>query len=380
MMQDPLMEVRTALTTTTNVTGGLGSANWGGVEIQKKIDALITDSINRGVDLTPLVSRKPLNQLSFFWNIRSNLGSTSKAAFYADGGAGTPYPSTKYQFYVMAKSLRSDYEVTGLTIAGSSSYYDALADEAKAAIDELKLAQEKAMICGTDTGAYGLASAFAGLLQLMRWHSSNGGDTEGTAANKMADTTTVFGTARADSAVGKVLDVSYVIAGTAGTSTGVLELKHLDKSITLSNKRGGKDHQRVFFCSEERVDEINQLLQPQQRFAGTLNLEGGFTIATYRNMPIIGSRYMDKNGATNTSAWDSSTDADNSMYLLDLDEIEFRVLDGVDAQHVLVSGEVSGTAGYNRADAQGGYFKTYGAFVMRAFNPQVNLCNLTSPA
>ena len=36
-MEDPLMEVRTSLTTTTNVTGGLGSANWGAVEIQKKI-------------------------------------------------------------------------------------------------------------------------------------------------------------------------------------------------------------------------------------------------------------------------------------------------------------------------------------------------------
>ena len=39
-MQDPLMEVRTALTTTTNVTGGLGSATWGAVEIQKKVDQM----------------------------------------------------------------------------------------------------------------------------------------------------------------------------------------------------------------------------------------------------------------------------------------------------------------------------------------------------
>jgi len=379
-MIDPLMEVRTSLTTTTNVTGGLGSANWGGVEIQKKVEQLITDSINRGVDLTPLVTRKPMSQLTFFWNVRSDLGSTSKAAFYADGGSGTPYPSTKYQLYAVAKSLRADYEVTGLMLAGSSSYYDALADEAATALDELKLAQEKAMVCGTDTNAYGLASAYLGLLQLMRWNGSNGGATEGTAANDMADTTTIFGTARADAATARFLDVSYVLAGTVGTATGVLELKHLDGAIVQGNKKGAKDHARVFFCSEERVNEINQLLQPQQRFAGTLNLEGGFSIMTYKNIPIVGSRYMDKNGATNTTSWDSSTDADNSMYLLDLDEIEFRVLDGVDAQHVLVSGEVSGSAGYNRADAQGGYFKTYGVFVMRAFNPQVHICNLTAPA
>lgn len=374
------MEVRTALTTTTNVTGGLGSATWGAVEIQKKIDQLIADVINRGVDLRPLVTRKPLGQLTYFWNVRTDLGSTDKAAFYADGAAGTPYPSTKKQLYSVSKSIRSDYEVTGLMIAGSSSYYDALADEAKDAIDQLKIAEEKAMICGTDTGAYGLANSYLGLLQLMRWYDTNGGDTEATAANEMQDTTSVFGTARANGTATAFLDCSYVLAGTIGSATGVLELKHMDKSITHSNKKGGKDHERVFFCSEERVDEINQLLQPQQRFAGTLNLEGGFTIATYKNIPIVGSRYMDQNGATNVSTWDSSTNADNSMYLLDLDVIEFRILDGVDATHVPVMGEVHGTAGYNRADAQGGYFKTYGVFVMRTFNSQVHIANLTAPA
>ncbi len=378
MLQDPLTEVRTSLNTTTNTTGTLPDATVGGAEIQKKVDQLIADIINRDVDLKPLVKRKPIGQLTYFWNLRTDLGSTSKSAFYTDGGAGTPFPSSKVQLLAVSKALRSDYEVTGLMIAGSSSYYDALADEAGTAIDELKLNEEKAMISGTDTGAYGLASSYLGLLQLMRWHTSNGGDTEGTAANKMQDTTSVFSETRASGTIH--LDVSYVIAGTASSATGVLELKHLDKAITQSNKKGGKSHERIFFGSEEREDEINQLLQPQQRFAGTLNLEGGFTITTYKRVPIVASRFMDKNGATNTGSWDSSTNADNSMYLLDLNEIEFRVLAGVDAMHVLVQGEVQGTAGYNRADVQGGYFKTYGVFVMRSFNSQVHIANLTAPA
>ena len=378
-MIDPLIEVRAALNTTTNVTGGLGSSTWGAIEIQKKVDQLIADVINRGVDLTPLVARKPLDQLSYFWNVRRTLGSTSKAAFYADGAAATPFPSELTQLYAVSKALRADYEVTGLMIAGSSSYYDALADQARDALTELSIAQEKAMICGTDTNAYGLASAYQGLLQLMLWNGSNGGDTEGTAANDAADTTSIFGTARADTAAARFLDVAYVIAGTAGTATGVLELAHLDLAITRCNKHGGKDDEKIFFCSEERVDEINQLLQSQQRFAGTLNLEGGFSIATYKGIPIVGSRYMDKNGATNTGSWNLSTDADNSMYLLDLDELEFRVLGGVDAKHVSVSGEVSGTAGYNRADVMGGYFKTYGVFVSRTFNRHVHIANLTAP-
>lgn len=378
--QDPLMEVRTALTTTTNTTGSLLSGY--AVEIQHKVDQLISDSINRGVDLKPLVTRKPMDQLSLHFNVRTDLGSTSKFAVYSDGAASTPYPSTKKLLTATAISYRADYEVTNLMASASTSYYDALADEAGCAIDELKLGEEKMMICGSDTGAYGLASAYNGLLQLMRWYQTNGGDTEGTAANKMGDTTAVYGWTRGttSAAASAFTDVSYVIAGTVGSATGVLELKHLDKAITLSNKHGGKDHERVFFCSEERVDEINQLLQPQQRFAGTLNIEGGFKISTYKGFPIVGSRYMDKNGATNTGSWDSSTDADNSMYFLDLDMIEMRILDGVDAKHVLVTGEVSGTAGYNRADTQGGFFKTYGIFVMRGFNSQVHISNLTAPA
>lgn len=380
MYNDPLIEARTALLTSTNTTGGDARTGVGGVEIQKKIDSMIADTINRGVDLRPLVSRKPLDQKAYIWNIRSNLGSTEKFAVYSEGAAGTPYPSTKYQMIAPVISYRTDYEVSGMMQVTSASYYDALADEAQTAIDSMKLGEEKMMICGSDTNAYGITSGFAGLLQLMRWHSSNGGDTEGTAANKMEDTSTTFGTARADSAVGKVLDVSYVIAGEAGTSTGVIELSHLDKALDLSDKHGGKDHERAFFCSVDRGSEINRLLQPQQRFAGTLRLEGGLTIATYKMIPIITSRYMDKNGATNTSAWDSSTDADNSMYLLDLDMIEMRIAGGVDARHVPVAGEVAGTAGYNRADASGGYFKTYGIFVMRAFNTQVHIANLTAPA
>lgn len=379
-MYDPLMEVRTSLTTTTNSVGSLVSGK--AVEIQHKIDQMISDSINRGVDLKPLITRKPIDQLFYHWNVRTDLGSTSKAAVYSDGAASTPYPSTKKQLIATIISYRADYEVTNLMVAGSVSYYDALADEAQCAIDELKLLEEKMMICGSDTGAYGVTSGFNGLLQLMRWYQTNGGDTEGTAANKMGDTTAVYGWTRGttSAAASAFTDVSYVIAGTVGSATGVLELKHLDKAITLSDKHGGKGHERVFFCSEERLNEINQLLQPQQRFAGTLNLEGGFTISTYRGFPIVGSRYMDKNGATNTTTWDSSTDADNSMYFLDLDMIEMRILNGVDAQHVLVQGEVSGVAGYNRADAQGGYFKTYGILVMRGFNSQVHICNLTAPA
>lgn len=381
MPTDPLMEVRTALTTTTN-NDWSGGTTLGGTEINKRVERIITDNINRDVDLRPLVKRKPNDQLAYIWNIRTDLGSTGKAAFYSDGGAGTPYPSTKVPKYAVTLSYRGDYEVTGLAQSSMRSYYNALEDEARDALDALKLLEERSMICGSVTGAYGYASAFTGLLELMRWNTSNGGDTEGTAANRMLDTTTVFGTARAASGVNE-LDVSYVLAGTVGTSTGVLELKHMDKSITRSNKKGGKGAERIFFCSEERGDEVNQLLQPQQRFvagAGQLELEGGFKVTTYRNVPIVSSRFMDKNGATNTGSWDKDTDADNSMYLLNLSQIEMRVLNGIDFRHVPIMGQGDSTNYLQRADATGGYFKTYAVFVMKHFNSQVHIGNLTAPA
>src|SRR3990167_10411208 len=98
------------------------------------IDKIVVDDINRNVDLVPLIPRKPIDQLSYIWNIRTNLGSTSKASFYGDGGTGTPYESTKIQYFAVAKSLRADYAVTGLAQAGSSSYYNALEDEARDAL------------------------------------------------------------------------------------------------------------------------------------------------------------------------------------------------------------------------------------------------------
>lgn len=362
---EALMQVRTALTTTTNVTGGLGSSNWGGVEIQKKIDTMMTENINSATDFRQLVTRKPNDQFTYFWNIRTSLGSTNKSAFQAtEGGTGIPYASEKIGMYAPSKSLRSDYEVTNIMLAGSASFYDALEDEAKCAIQQLGLSEEKAFLCGTDTNAYGLANAYLGLLQLMGSYVT------------LADTTSIFGTARAS---GKTyLDVALVNSGTAGTATGVLELKHLDDSITKSNKAGAKGRRRIFLVSEERGDEIDQLLQPAGRFvigARLMELDGGMTVTSYKGIPIMRSRFMDKNGVTNTGSVNLSTDADNAMYLLDMDMIEFRVLSGVDSVHVPIIGSDSGI----RYDVQGGFFKTYGVLTMRQFNTSVLIWNLTAP-
>jgi len=303
-----------------------------------------------------------VSQLSFIWNIKTNLGSTSKFSFYADGGTGTPYESTKVQYFAVAKSYRSDYAVTGLVQAASASFYDALEDEARDALSEMQLKEEQAIISGSDTSAYGITSAWDGLLQLMGSNAT------------FSDTDTVFGTARAGAR--DELDVSLVAAG--ATSQDALDLKDLDTAILKSDDKGAKGHRRIFFCTTARGYELNQLLQPQGRFvlgAGALELEGGTRVSTYMGIPIVTSRYMDKNGIT----WDGSTKTksytDAAMYLLDLDYIEMRVVSGVDKQHIPVNGNATDV----RKDEIGGYFKTYGVLVMRRFQTQVLLYNLSVP-
>ena len=361
MFGDPLLSVRAALTSTSNTTGGDARTGIGGVEIQKVIDRLITDDINRGVDLRPLIARKPMDQLSFVWNIRADLGSSDKSQFYSDGAGGTPFGSTQIQYFAVAKALRADYAVTGLMIAGSTSFYNALEEEARDALSQMTLSEEKAFISGANTSANGISGAYDGLQDLMGSNAT------------FSDTDTVYGIARTGAR--DELDVSLVAAG--ATTTDALDLKDMDECVRLSDDAGAKGNRRIFFCSTARGFNINQLLQPQGRFvigAGSLELEGGTKVTTYLGFPIVTSRIMDKSGVT-FNGGKTESDADNAMYFLDLDNIEFRVLAGVDNMHVPIKGNDTSI----RKDEEGGYFKTYGVLVMRRFRTQVLIYNLAAP-
>jgi hypothetical protein len=346
-----LMEVRAGLLTTSN-NDWSGGTTLGGAEINKVVDSMIEDALNRDVDFWPLIEKESVSQLAKIWNVRINLGSTNKSRFYSEGGAGTAFLSQKVQLYESAKALRSDYEVSGLMQASSSSYYDALADELGDAVSSHAIALEKSVICGSDASAYGFSGAFPGLLQLMGSFVYNG------------DTTTVHGIARAG---GK----AYLDVGVVDASGGALTLAMLDSAITKARKAGAKNDRLVFMCSYERHDEINQLLQAQQRFAGTLNLEGGFSVSTYKRVPIVPSLYMDKNGVNGSGA----TYADNALYLVNLDRCAFFNVAGVMAQHVPL-----GASGDDvRKDVSGGYVKTYGAFRFKEFTKHVLVANVAAP-
>ncbi|MCK9370458.1 hypothetical protein M0R04_11160 [Candidatus Dojkabacteria bacterium] len=357
-MFDPLAEVRTALTTTTNAVGGDTRTTLGGNEIQKMIDRVIVDTLNRSTGFRQFLKRTPTDQLGAIHNLRTDLGSTGKAAFYSDGAGGTPYPSTKVQIYFPVKSYRSDYEVTGL--AQSAMFINALEDEARDALDALRILEEKAILCGANTSAYGFASSFNGLLQYMNSYVTLG------------DTTSVGGIARASSKT--YLDVALVAANS--TTSAAFSMALLDSAIDKSLKQDDRMDNKVFLMSVERKTDISQLLQTQQRYPMTfVETNFGFRVEAYRMFPLVASRFMDKNGLTSTGSDFTLSYADNAMYFIPLDSLDMVILNGVDFTHVPISGSDSNI----RYDVTGGYFKTYGTLRMKRFDNCVLIYNLSAP-
>ena len=378
MPSNAFMKIRTALgigdaaNTTViarNTTGAFNIAtagDIGSVETQKILDTFIRDAFSRDTEFRQLVSRSNMAPGSIVYSWLLNTALASNVNFYDEGDAKAPSGTTRSQLTANYKALRADYEVTGLARAGS--FFDVLGHEAANAISKMNLIEEQAFINGADSNV-GVSGSYHGLLQLMASYAVGG------------DTTSIYGITRASGVT--YMDCATVDCGTSGTATGVLDLADLDSAITTADKAklGGR---KIFLCSFERADEMSQLLQPQQRFMGSVEVAAGFRVMTYRGIPVIRSKRMAYNGYTNTGSYDRSTDADNSMYLLDMDDIVFKSVGGVDQQHVSIMGigDTTGGAaatGYSRADAVGGYFKTYGTIAMTRFDNQVLMWNLTAP-
>jgi len=375
---DSFMKVRTMLgggvaanssVISRNTTGSFNidtAGDSGSVETQKIADSMIRDAFSRDTEFRQLVRRENMapGSIVYSWILETALASN--AAFYDEGDAAAPSGTTRSQLTTPYKALRADYEVSGLLIAGG--FFDVLGKEASNAISKMNLVEEQSFINGADA-TVGITGSYQGLLQLMASYAVG------------ADSTSIYGITRDSGA--PYMDVGTVDCGTSGSATGTLSLHDLNAAITVQEK-ARLDAQPAFLTSFERADEIDELLQPQQRFMGSTEIAAGFRVRTYRGIPILRSKRMAYNGYTNTGSWDLSTDADNAMYLLDMKEVVFKSVAGVDQMHVPISGIGDATAGaaatgYSRADAVGGYYKTYGTFVMTRFDSQVLLWNITAP-
>ena len=352
-----------------NTIGALNFAtagDAGGVEVSTTVDSMIRDALPRGTEFRQLVRRENLaSGIVHTWRLNTALNTSGK--YYDEGDANEPAGTTRVQLFNPAKSYRIDYEVSGLLIAGGD--FDVLGREAANSLSQAALDEEQSMVNGSDATS-GISGSYPGLLQLMLNNGDHG------------DSTATYGITRAGATTSYV-EVQAVDAGTSGTSTGTLTLSDMDAIITKCEKRklGGR---RIFLMSFERADEVNQLLQPQQRFVGSAEIAAGLRVLTYRGVPIVRSKRMAYNGVTNTGGGDNSTDADNSLYLLDMDDIVEKIVRGVDYAHVPINGVGDSTTatnagGTSRADAVGGYFKTYGCMSMVRFDNQGIIWNITAP-
>ena len=378
MVSEAFLQVRAALgaidnstVTDANVTGlpNLSTGTYGSVETQKIIDQMIVDAFSRDTEFRQLVTREPLpsGSISFSWLLQEDSGGSAgaaegsgKAIFYSDGGAGTPVISVRKQAIAVAKALRSDYEVSGLLIAGG--FFDVLAAEARDALTNMNLTEEKAFVHG-DLATVGVTGSYDGLQDLLLQNSAHG------------DTSTVYNLTRGTD---NCVDVQDQDGGVSGTARGALDLSDMDAILTAVEKRklGGR---RIYLMSFERMDELQQLLQPQQRFMGSIEQPGGFRIPTYRNIPCIRSREMATCGVTNTGSASNNANTDSVIYLLDMDNIVFKNVAGIDQVHVPIMGAGDSTNYLQRADVRGGYYKTYGMLVIKRFDSQGIIWNLTAP-
>lgn len=345
MSKDSLIkELRASLSATTN-TGGV-APGYDAVEINAVIDKFIVDASPKFSELRSMIPRESISQGSFIWNVRTS-DNTSGIAGYSwsentivsGTNTNTPAQGAKVQLHAEPKSLRVDWEVENFFLAASRSYYDAVADEIENATKKIIDLEERQIVVGVDT-SYGLAAGFNGLRQIVNSYVTVG------------DTTTVFGVTRAS---GKTyMDAQVVDAGAAA-----FKLSFLDSMITKQRKVQAMPG--MFVVSYERADEINQLLQSQQRFMGTMNTPAGFTVSTYQGIPIVRSRYMDKAG---------SADTDTVAFLIAQDNLKMKVLKELSNQEVDLG----------RYDAKGGFLSVYECLVSPRLISNVLLYNVAVPA
>ncbi len=221
----------------------------------------------------------------------------------------------------------------------------------------------------------GVTGAYDGLKQLLDSAVSLAdGDTGG-----FANTSTSYLQTRSATTTAKGFALNVKCVCTADDAQNPLSIGNLNAAITISNIEGGKQANRIFLVSERRMDRITDLLSPQGRYvigANSVELDGGQRVLTWRGHKIISSRLMALYGpGTGNGSALTRTDTDVGVLFLDMDNINFYNVAGVDARHV----PIMGADASQRSDVEGGYFKTYGIFIVEKFNTQVVIYNLTTP-
>src|SRR3990167_7951312 len=212
----------------------------------------------------------------------------------------------------------------------------------------------------TLNGQIGVTGSFKGLKQLLTSAVAVSAGYDG----GFADTTAVYGHTRSSTSTDREFALNVQTVNTSSTALNTLSVKNMDDMITKSNIAGAKFSRRMYLVSEHRMNRIGDLIAPQGRYmigASSVELDGGKRVLSWQNIPIVASRLMTYFGVTSTNGSSVTfTDTDRAICLLDMDNISFYNIAGVDARHI----PIMGADASQRSDVEGGWFKTYGVFVV----------------
>lgn len=232
----------------------LGQTQAGTVLVDKEIDATIQQMVEYKNPIRMNLPRKTGSGAAWYVNRRA-AGSTA-AEFVNDTDTITEDTGTYTQVTFSFKTIAAQGKVTRFMQAIGRSYTDVLAEEIEAKARDFKDYEEWGLIYGSTSTS---SKQFDGLAIL--------------------------------------IPTSQAIGMTTAAGGASLTLAKMDEAI---DKCAGEPD--MIIASKRSRRALVSLLQAQQRFVNTVEVQGGFILISYNNIPIYISTRM-----LNTETFDGST-------------------------------------------------------------------------
>ncbi len=236
----------------------LDDSGAGAVLVQPEIDSVVAQLVEYKNPLRANLPRKPGSGQSWLLNRRSAPGTTP-AEWVADTGTTVEDNGTYARVTFTYRTLLAEGRVTRKLQAEGATYTDILADEMEARVNDVADTEENALLIGNNTG----------------------------------------NTAQPDGLC-VLIPVGQCVMTTDQTGGEAMTLADLDELVDTC--RYNPD---MLIMSKRSRRQINALLQSDQQFVNMVEVQGGFKVMSYNQIPIyISTRMVDTknfNGAIHTA-------------------------------------------------------------------------------
>jgi len=291
--------LRKALSTTLN-TYSAGNLP---VLIPVYVDPEIVDLTRRATPLVELIPRVTNYGKTADYN---QITAIATAQAVAEGAALNEQNDSYVRMSVPIKYLVSVGSVTGPMFAASKQYLasggyvDALSLEVKNKTIALKRLEEAMILLGqsndwvepVNNSTVSGANSFLGLYSLITSPTYNGSS-----------------------------DYATDLGGAP------LSINAIRNAIWSAQSRGGEPN--LIVCDLRTYNVIKSLIQDELRYISTTDIAWGITTVSFEGIPIIASRFLSTASATNTGQTPISANPSSSLFVLDTNVIEMRVLQDV---------------------------------------------------